>query len=346
MIAGVTAFLPTLARIWYYVRDHTNGADMLPDWPRVLSKISFDVEDSCASPPVLGTNRFASLFIPLLSEDWTSQHFQESVLSSVSSLSLVHGFQVMRMISCAWSVYVLSTQFFTEICIAEEKFWRRYLYAKFFKMLTSQHHAMNANLPHFRLTKASNIWVWLELRNRRETLKAEKYQTTDASANFLTILTLFCVALFAIRLISCSDFGNDTYFQVNQCLNGVEDVIFCVWLLGLLIFTSRLSGLLNRTVAKYNPNKLLSIELLNLRMLLSEKRNLSTVQIEEYKSAIDIIRAVQEMVRQMEPDTKKKKSRHILLQPAVYNLLRIILLSAVGTLSSSIFGFKVRLWKL
>jgi hypothetical protein len=52
------------------------------------------------------------------------------------------------------------------------------------------------------------------------------------------------------------------------------------------------------------------------------------------------------LIKEMENAGGKDKYKVLLLNPVIYNLLRVTILSAIGTMSSDFLGFKVRLWKL
>lgn len=107
----------------------------------------------------------------------------------------------------------------------------------------------------------------------------------------------------------------------------------------------RFSNLAKKTVKKLNPQALLMTEILNLQMLVSYKKMISPERLEEYQAALSTLKVLVKAIRAI--DSKKDSyQKAILLNPVVYSILRITVLSAVGTITSKSLGFKVRLWKL
>eukprot|EP00924_Labyrinthula_sp_SR-Ha-C_P014930 snap_masked-scaffold_9-processed-gene-2.25-mRNA-1 protein AED:1.00 eAED:1.00 QI:0/0/0/0/1/1/4/0/938 len=249
--------------------------------------------------------------------------------------------------------YLLTNQFFMEISLAELTFLKRFMYAKHFKKLTSSSKAKKARLPHFRLTKASNIRVWINLRNRKVEHKTQRNQTGDASANFLVSLSLcfffyglyrFLSSVFNPKEVNIEDFSYENLVEI--IITQPELSLYFIWGAGLMMYSFRFSTLFNKTVDKYDCEGLLKTELLNLSFLLSNRTKIKQSKVEEYKAATDIIKNMISLYKNLEPDGKKRSESKILMHPTIYKLLKVIILSALGTLTTPIFGFKVRLWKL
>ena len=118
-----------------------------------------------------------------------------------------------------------------------------------------------------------------------------------------------------------------------------------LWTTTLLFYIVRFSNLAKKTVKKLSPQALLMTEILNLQMLVSYKNQISPARMEEYQAALSTLKVLVKAIRVI--DSKKDSyQKAILLNPVLYSLLRLTVLSAVGTITSKSLGFKVRLWKL
>jgi len=228
------------------------------------------------------------------------------------------------------SLYLLAI-FFQFVTIAEESFRRRLMYAKYFAKLTSSGRAKKARLPHFRLNKVNHIRVWLELRHNPREAHNSNYQFGDAAANTLVVVTLTVVAYVCLRLFSGAWSGTR-----------VDDWATLVYAACLSAFMYRFVNLASYTQKKYNAGpRILYTEQLNIYIrLFSNPQNR-----EELIACNNMIKiAVKMLSSEIKPGKDAYKA--LLLNPVVYNLFRVTILSAIGTMSSDVLGFKIRLWKL
>mmetsp|Transcript_16663 Transcript_16663/g.32320 ORF Transcript_16663/g.32320 Transcript_16663/m.32320 type:complete len:1161 (+) Transcript_16663:176-3658(+) len=232
--------------------------------------------------------------------------------------------------SMVTSVFLLAI-FFQFVVIAEESFRRRLLYAKYFGMLTSSRRAQKARLPHFRLNRVNHIRVWLDLRNNPREAHNSSYQFGDAAANTLVLATLTVVARACLRL-----------FSGAWSFERLDDWATLLYSSALIFFMYRFMNLASSTQKKYSASaRILYTEQLNIYI-----RLFSNPENKDELVACNNMLKIAIKLLSSEAKPGKDAYKAILLNPIVYNLFRVTILSALGTMSSDFLGFKVRLWKI
>ena len=269
-------------------------------------------------------------------------------------LSVAIGQTVQERVVCmctAVSASFLSMLIFRGLCIAENTYWRRFLFAKYFAALTSSRRARKANLPHFRLHKISHIRSWLSLRARRNArVRQGPHRAGDSIAQSSVTLTVCLVGVVGLQIVSTISGGEnngDAPIPASRALgkaaDGFEEWVLFLWTAVLCIYMMRFMNLASKTSQKYRNNAQLLTEQLNLylRMLRKPEKQ------EELKTCNHVLKIASQLIKELEgDDAKKKRWQKALLNPFVYSLVRVVLLSALGALSSEVLGFRVRLWKL
>jgi len=247
-----------------------------------------------------------------------------------SSLEVLYASYFITIASFLSSTFMLIV-FFRFVTLAEHAFFRRLLYAKYFSILTSSRRASKAHLPHFRLNTVNHIRVWLSLRSDPREAHNSQYKFGDAAANVLVVTTLSSVTIVCLRL-----FGG-TWDPENMA----DLVLF----LSAAILSSRMYrfiDLARRTKKKYDISKVLYTEQLNLYIKIFN----NPTNKEELVACNNMLKICLKLIKDMESGGGKDKYKVLLLNPFIYNLLRVTILSALGTMSSDFLGFKIRLWKL
>mmetsp|Transcript_9856 Transcript_9856/g.21471 ORF Transcript_9856/g.21471 Transcript_9856/m.21471 type:complete len:128 (+) Transcript_9856:2044-2427(+) len=121
----------------------------------------------------------------------------------------------------------------------------------------------------------------------------------------------------------------------------LEDWVLSASAMCLTTFMYRFIHLATRTKKKYETTKILYTEQLNLYIkIFSQPSNK-----EELVACNNMIKIAIKLLKEME-GSGKNSYKVLLLNPVIYNLFRITILSAIGTASSDFLGFKIRLWKL
>uniref|UniRef100_A0A7S2SQZ3 PHTF1/2 N-terminal domain-containing protein n=1 Tax=Mucochytrium quahogii TaxID=96639 RepID=A0A7S2SQZ3_9STRA len=133
-------------------------------------------------------------------EDNCKQSIFESAVSGIWFLLDSHRLTTAISICSMISMGYLFGIFFQFIAVAEDAFRRRYLYAKYFSVLTSSRRSKKAKLPHFRLNKVNHIRVWLDLRSDPREAHNSTYRFGDAAANILVLTTLLTGGAVCLRV--------------------------------------------------------------------------------------------------------------------------------------------------
>ncbi|RLN47821.1 hypothetical protein BBJ28_00026948 [Nothophytophthora sp. Chile5] len=262
---------------------------------------------------------------PLEALSWVSRVYEQLAWDQLylQAGSLATGASIIAL-SCMLSTYYLASIIFAALADAEVTYHRRFLYAKCFTALTSSRRSRLANLPHFRLKNVINIKAWISLRGGRTWLKRQGRQRAAdeiVSTSFLVILVLLVV----MGMQAVSD-GSGT-LQPEGIVH-VEVAIWCMlsrYASDLLCFMSYSSVELTCLAVV-----LCSIFMLRFMMLGSninkKYQNTSLLLTEQLNSP--------------------NKVSGLTMNPLLYNLTRVVVLSAFSSTASEFFGFKLKLWKL
>lgn len=275
----------------------------------------------------------------------------EIVDEVTSYLMKVFGFSVFGMIGVLTSfcsTFVLAWTLLGHAAGAVETFKRRFLYAKYFSKLTSSRKARRADLPYFRLHKVDHIKVWLSLRSKRLDLDKEfigPYKVSDTISYVLFMTALFLVGAVAFRAVQ--NFSNSNPKMPLKVMNGVPstlgDWFLVCWAMILAVYVQRIMSLASKTHDKFQNTSVLLTEELNIHMRLLRKPE----KKDELVACNSMLKTAAALIKELEGGNGKKgHTAALVLDPWLYSLVRVILLSALGALSSDLFGFRVRLWKI
>lgn len=229
---------------------------------------------------------------------------------------------------CCISTFVLASALFNALADAEVTYHRRMLYAKCFTALTSSRRAKAAGLPHFRLKNVVNIKAWLSLRGGRSWLKRQGRQRAAdeiVSSSFLIFLVL--LALMGMQVVA------------ETTTLGLLHTEVTLWCLFSSIFLLRYMMLGSKINRKYQNTSLLLTEQLNLylRLLLApHKKDRLLISNNVLKLAMKLLKELH----------SPNKISGLTMNPLLYNITRVVVLSAFSAALSEIFGFKLKLWKL
>jgi hypothetical protein len=246
------------------------------------------------------------------------------------------------------SSFILAWILLGYVAGAVETFKRRYMYAKYFSKLTSSRKARRAGLPYFRLHKVDHIKVWLSLRSRRADLDRESigpYRSSDVVAHFVFMVAIFLVGVVAFRAMQNMSGGatQQNNKQPGTMLSTMGDWILGIWALLLAIFVQRIMALASKTHERFMDTSVLLTEELNIHMRLLRKPE----KKDELNACNQMLKVAAALIKELEGGkTKKGQGGALVLDPWLYSIVRVILLSALGALSSDLFGFRVRFWKI
>ncbi|KAG7222190.1 hypothetical protein INR49_016588, partial [Caranx melampygus] len=233
-------------------------------------------------------------------------------------------------------------------CVAERTYKQRLLFAKLFGHLTSARRARKSEVPHFRLKKVQNIKMWLSLRSYLKRRGPQRSVDVIVSSAFL--LTLSVVFICCAQLLHV----HETFLE---CHYNWELVIWCS---SLSLFLLRFVTLGSETSKKYSNTSILLTEQINLYLKMEKKPNKKeelTLVNNVLKLATKLLKVEREQVYH---DTRHTEVFNLLtneldtpfrlygltMNPLLYNITQVVILSAVSGVISDLLGFNLKLWKI
>ncbi|XP_072237733.1 putative homeodomain transcription factor 1 [Leuresthes tenuis] len=263
-----------------------------------------------------------------------AQHLDMSSLSSLSLMQLV--VKALGPIDArAYAFFFITTVqrvclsglFFFMMCVAERTYKQRLLFAKYFSHLTSARKAKKSEIPHFRLKKVQNIKMWLSLRSFLR--RRGPQRSVD-----VIVSTVFLLAL-SISFIICAQLLH-SHKTFPESLTNWE---FMVWGSSLALFLLRLATLGSETNRKYSNSSVLLTEQINLYLKMEKKPN--------KKDQLSIVNNVLKLATKLmkELDTPFRLLG-LTVNPLIYNITKVVILSAVSAVVSDLLGFNIRLLKI
>eukprot|EP01135_Chromosphaera_perkinsii_P001199 Nk52_evm10s161 gene=Nk52_evmTU10s161 len=225
---------------------------------------------------------------------------------------------------------LLSGAFFLGLAVAERSYYQRCLIAKYFCALTSQRKAKRHFLPHFRLHKVSNIKMWLSLRAYLKRKGPQRSVDIIVSTTFF--LALLLVAIIAAQFM---DRGKDG----ERFLASLMELEILGWCLFISVFLLRFMTLGSRINRKYQNTSVLLTEQINLYLRLEQNPS--------KKAELDICNNVLKLATQLLKELESPyKISGLSMNPLLYNITRMVVLSAFSGILSEFLGFKLKLYKL
>uniref|UniRef100_A0A8C3YCK4 Putative homeodomain transcription factor 1 n=1 Tax=Catagonus wagneri TaxID=51154 RepID=A0A8C3YCK4_9CETA len=221
----------------------------------------------------------------------------------------------------------LTWMFFFMMCVAERTYKQRFLFAKLFSHITSARKARKYEIPHFRLKKVENIKIWLSLRSFLK--RRGPQRSVDVVVSSVFLLTL------SIAFICCAQVlrGHKTF------LNDVYNWEFLIWESALLLFLLRLASLGSETNKKYSNVSILLTEQINLYLKMEKKPN----KKEQLTLVNNVLKLSTKLLKELDTPFRLYG---LTMNPLIYNITRVVILSAVSGVISDLLGFNIRLWKI
>ncbi|CDQ77692.1 putative homeodomain transcription factor 2 [Oncorhynchus mykiss] len=221
----------------------------------------------------------------------------------------------------------LTGLFFFMMCVAERTYKQRLVFAKLFNHITSARKAKKSEIPHFRLKNVQNIKMWLSLRSFLKRRGPQRSVDVIVSSIFLLALS--------IAFILCTQLLNSHHTFLDSETNWE----LMVWGSSLILFLLRLATLGSETNCKYSNVSVLLTEQINLYLKMEKKPN--------KKENLNIVNNVLKLATKLmkELDTPFRLLG-LTVNPLIYNITRVVILSAVSAVVSDLLGFNIRLWKI
>ncbi|XP_072212445.1 protein PHTF1 isoform X1 [Excalfactoria chinensis] len=221
----------------------------------------------------------------------------------------------------------LTWMFFFMMCVAERTYKQRFLFAKLFSHITSARKARKYEIPHFRLKKVENIKIWLSLRSYLKRRGPQRSVDVVVSSIFLLALS--------IAFICCAQVlkGHKTF------LSAAYNWEFLIWEAALLLFLLRLASLGSETNKKYSNISILLTEQINLYLKMEKKPN----KKEQLSLVNNVLKLSTKLLKELDTPFRLYG---LTMNPLIYNITRVVILSAVSGVISDLLGFNIRLWKI
>ncbi|XP_064484901.1 protein PHTF1-like isoform X2 [Ornithodoros turicata] len=223
--------------------------------------------------------------------------------------------------------FCFGTVFFFLLSVAERTFKQRFLYAKYFCHLTSARRALRSDLPHFRLNKVRNIKTWLSVRSYLKKHGPQRSVDVIVSTAFIIgvcILSLLCVHW----LKENEQFAERLYSWEMVC-----------WSMALGIFLMRFMILGSKINNKYRNLSVLITEQINLYLHMEQKPH----KKEELILANNVLKLAADLLKELESPFKISG---LCANPYLYNITKVVCLSAFSAALTELFGFKLKLHKI
>ncbi|XP_023257982.1 putative homeodomain transcription factor 2 isoform X2 [Seriola lalandi dorsalis] len=112
-----------------------------------------------------------------------------------------------------------------------------------------------------------------------------------------------------------------------------------VWASSLILFLLRLATLGSETNCKYSNSSVLLTEQINLYLKMEKKPN----KKEELSIVNNVLKLATKLMKELDTPFRLLG---LTVNPLIYNITRVVILSAVSAVVSDLLGFNIRLWKI
>ncbi|XP_048355418.1 protein PHTF2 isoform X4 [Sphaerodactylus townsendi] len=235
---------------------------------------------------------------------------------------------VLSMVTICFIVRVsLVWIFFFLLCVAERTYKQRLLFAKLFGHLTSARRARKSEVPHFRLKKVQNIKMWLSLRSYLKRRGPQRSVDVIVSSAFL--LTISVVFICCAQLLHVHEIFLDCHYNWE----------LAIWCISLTLFLLRFVTLGSETSKKYSNTSILLTEQINLYLKMEKKPN----KKEELTLVNNVLKLATKLLKELDSPFRLYG---LTMNPLLYNITQVVILSAVSGVISDLLGFNLKLWKI
>ncbi|XP_057278405.1 protein PHTF2 isoform X3 [Pezoporus wallicus] len=217
--------------------------------------------------------------------------------------------------------------FFFLLCVAERTYKQRLLFAKLFGHLTSARRARKSEVPHFRLKKVQNIKMWLSLRSYLKRRGPQRSVDVIVSSAFL--LTISVVFICCAQLLHMHEIFLDCHYNWE----------LVIWCISLTLFLLRFVTLGSETSKKYSNTSILLTEQINLYLKMEKKPN----KKEELTLVNNVLKLATKLLKELDSPFRLYG---LTMNPLLYNITQVVILSAVSGVISDLLGFNLKLWKI
>ncbi|XP_045121765.1 protein PHTF2-like isoform X4 [Portunus trituberculatus] len=260
------------------------------------------------------------------SQDWPNalSHAFKTLLSDLFGSSAWASSVIL--LSCI-NRFLLASGFFFLLSVAERTFKQRFLYAKHFCYLTSARRARKYDLPHFRLNKVHNIKTWLSVRSCLRKRGPQRSVDVIVSATFALTLLLVCYLCFELLR------------EDEKLQNSMYSIELFLWCFAIGIYLIRFMTLGAMINKKYSSLSVLITEQINMYLHMEQKPQ----KKDELTLANNVLKLVSVLLKELESPFKISG---LSANPLLYNVTKLVVLSACSGVLSDLLGFKLKLHKI
>ncbi|CAN0021032.1 unnamed protein product [Discosporangium mesarthrocarpum] len=217
---------------------------------------------------------------------------------------------------------------------------RRYLYSKYFCALTSSKRARKYGLPHFSLKNVGNIRVWLALRGGKTYLRRHKRERiADAVVSSAFLLSIALLTAVMIEVVS----------KEGRFLSTLAHWELLVWCCFISFFLLRFMTLGSRTNNRYGDTSVLITEQINLQLRILQNSSKTVPdkvcphRRERLAVSNNVLKLATKLLKELDgPNNLSGLS----MNPMLYNITRVVLVSALSGVMTETLGFNLKLWKI
>lgn len=213
------------------------------------------------------------------------------------------------------------------LSVALRVYRQRLLAAKHFSHITSARRARKSDLPHFRLNKVRNIKLWLSLRSYIRRRGAQRSVDIIVSSSFIVVLAMLSV--IAVSLIHGNVFDDSSPVLWEVTFNSVTCGFF---VMQILTQGSKINK-------RYLNSSVLLTEQINLYLRMERKPH----KKDALSRANAVLGLAVKLIKEIESPFKVYG---LVMSPWLYNITRMVILSAFSGVVSEMLGFKLKLWKI
>ncbi|XP_052822761.1 protein PHTF2 [Octopus bimaculoides] len=180
---------------------------------------------------------------------------------------------------------------------------------------------------HFRLNKVCNIKTWLSLRSYLKKRGPQRSVDVIVSASFL--LAIISVTLMCLQLLKDTETFMDYLYNWE----------LLAWSLALGVYILRFMTLGLKINQKYRNLSVLITEQINLYLQMEQKPH----KKEKLMLANSVLKLAEDLLKELESPFKISG---LSANPFLYNLTKVVVLSAFSGVLSELLGFKLKLYKI
>ncbi|KAM7537047.1 hypothetical protein Aperf_G00000062257 [Anoplocephala perfoliata] len=217
------------------------------------------------------------------------------------------------------------------LCVAERSFQQRHFYAKYFYALTSSHRARRCCIPHLRLNKVAHVKCWLTLRSYLKKRGPQRSVECIVTATFY--LSFVFGLWFCYQFLSYGSSQHEGLFSSPLAWD------ISAYTAGLGFFLLRFLTLGLKIAKKFRNISVLITEQLNLYLCMNRKPQ----KKDELTTTNQVLKMAESLLKEVDGPYRICGWA---VNPLIYNVFKLVLLSSFSAFISEILGFKLKLYKL